>query len=232
MDESRIKANLELVRSRVEIRCLSAGMDPSRVKILGVTKFVPAEIASMGVKCGLTDLGENRVQEASMKIQNVVPRPRWHLIGHLQSNKIKMAVEIFDIIESVDSLELAESISRRALEIDKRTEILIQVNSSGEKTKHGFVPGEISGYADKINELPGTRLTGLMTMGPLTDKIEPIKRSFESTRGIFDKLAISLGSEFAILSMGMSNDYELAIDCGANEIRIGAAIFGGRPLAK
>ena len=232
MGESLISKNLEEIKTRVKNRCRAAGNDLSSVTILGVTKFITAEIASLGVKSGLTDLGENKVQEAAEKIPVVIPRPRWHLIGHLQMNKVKKAVELFDIIESVDSLELAELISQRALEAGKGIEILIQVNSSGEQTKHGFDPGVICGFADKINELPGLKLSGLMTMGPLTDNEDLIKRSFELTRGIFERIRSTAGSGFKVLSMGMSGDYELAIDYGSNEVRIGTAIFGHRTMAK
>ncbi|MEE9552744.1 MAG: YggS family pyridoxal phosphate-dependent enzyme [candidate division Zixibacteria bacterium] len=232
MDESLIAENLGELRLRIENRCRSNRIEPSSVTILGVTKFIPAEAAAVAVKLGLADLGENRVQEAAIKIAKVTPRPRWHLIGHLQKNKVKKAVEIFDVIESVDSLELAESVSSRAEEMGKRMEIFLQVNSSGEPTKHGFDPGEIQGFADKINELRGLKLSGLMTMGPLTEDIDLIKKSFELTRSVFEKIGKSVGTGFSRLSMGMSGDYELAIDYGTNEIRIGTAIFGYRPITK
>lgn len=231
MDESLIAANLNQIRLNVERRCLAKGVDPAGITILGVTKSFPAEIASMGVKAGLTELGENKVQEAEKKIPRVRPRPRWHLIGHLQTNKAKKAVEIFDVIESIDSLNLAEVISKRAMETSKGIEVYLQVNSSGEKTKHGFEPVEIYECADKINKLPGLKLNGLMTLGPLTENLDLVKRSFELTRGIFEKLSLELGKGFRTLSMGMSGDFELALDYGANEIRIGTAIFGPRSKA-
>ena len=232
MDDSLIAANLHEIRLKVERRCQASRADPSGIMILGVTKFIPAETAALAVRAGLTDLGENKVQEAAKKIPEVFPRPRWHLIGHLQTNKANKAVEIFDVIESVDSLRLAEMISRRALEIGKNMEIFLQVNSSGEQTKHGFEPVEILGYADKIKKLPGLDLAGLMTMGPLTGNPDLVKKSFEMTRDIFEKLVFAFGEGFRVLSMGMSGDYELALDYGANEIRIGTAIFGPRPEAR
>jgi len=232
MDEGVILANLNEVRTRVGRRCQINGIERSSVTILGVTKSVSAEMASLAVKAGLTNLGENKVQEGLEKMPFVKPRPRWHLIGHLQKNKIKRAAEIFDVIESVDSLELAGSISNRAVEGGRRMEVYLQVNSSGEQTKHGFEPGIIFNYADKINEMPGLKLTGLMTLGPLTEDEDRIRGSFELAKSVYDKLQSILGSEFRILSMGMSGDYEIALDYGANELRIGTAIFGRRPTAR
>lgn len=232
MDEGLIAENLGEIRSRIENRCRANEIEPSSVTILGVTKFVPPEAAAIAVKLGLTDLGENRVQEAAKKIPAVAPRIRWHMIGHLQKNKVKKAVEIFDVIESVDSFELAGLISGHSTKMGKQIEILIQVNSTGEPAKHGFDPGEIYGFADKINELSGLKLSGLMTMGPLTDDLELVGKSFELTRTVFEKIRMTVGSGFNKLSMGMSGDYEMAIDYGANELRIGSAIFGYRPAAK
>jgi pyridoxal phosphate enzyme (YggS family) len=231
MDAGRIAANLKGVQARVESRCLANGVDPSGVRIIGITKTIPVEMASEGVKAGLTDLGENRVQEAAGKIPMVSPRPRWHLVGHLQKNKVRKAVEIFDVIESVDSLELARLISKRACEMGKTMEMHIQVNSSYESSKHGFDPAEIFDFADKINELPGLMLSGLMTIGPLTDDLEQLKKAFAMTRNLYDRLKTRLGSGFEVLSMGMSGDFELALDYGANALRIGTAIFGPRSMA-
>ncbi len=228
MEKSWIAANLEDVETRVEGRCRANGVDPSGVKIVGVTKTLTAEMAMEGIKAGLTDLGENRVQEAARKIPMVTPRPRWHLVGHLQKNKVKKAVEIFDIIESVDSLELAQLISMRACEEGKKMETYLQVNSSYETSKYGIDPGEIYDFADKINELPGLMVSGLMTIGPLTEDPDLIKRAFAMTKNLFDELQMIMGGGFGVLSMGMSGDYELALDYGANALRIGTAIFGPR----
>lgn len=231
MDKSRIAANLAEVRARVESRCLANGVDPSTVKIVGVTKTLTAEKAMEGIKAGLTDLGESRVQEAAEKIPMISPRPRWHLVGHLQKNKVKKAIEIFDIIESVDSLELAQLMSMRACDAGKTMKTYLQVNSSYETSKHGIDPGEIFDFADKINELPGLIVSGLMTIGPLTDDLDLIRKAFEMTRNLFDKLQAKMGGGFEVLSMGMSGDFELALDYGANELRIGTAIFGPRSKA-
>jgi pyridoxal phosphate enzyme (YggS family) len=231
MDKSRIAANLAEVRARVERRCLANRVDPSTVKIVGVTKTLTAETAMEGIEAGLTDLGESRVQEAAEKISMVSPRPVWHLVGHLQKNKVKKAIEIFDIIQSVDSLELAQLISIRARDAGKTMETYLQVNSSFETSKHGIDPGEIFDFADKINKLPGLIVSGLMTIGPLTDDLDLIKKAFAMTRNLFDKIQARMGGGFEVLSMGMSGDFELALDYGANELRIGTAIFGPRSKA-
>jgi pyridoxal phosphate enzyme (YggS family) len=231
MDKSRIAVNLAEVKARIKRRCLANGVDPSTVKIVGVTKTLTAEKAMEGIRAGLTDLGENRVQEAAAKMPMVSPRPVWHLVGHLQKNKVKKAVEIFDIIQSVDSLELAQLISMRACESEKTMETYIQVNSSYETSKHGIDPGEIFDFADKINKLPGLMVSGLMTIGPLTEDLDLIRNAFEMTKNLFDKLQAEMGAGFEALSMGMSGDFELALDYGANVLRIGTAIFGPRSKA-
>jgi pyridoxal phosphate enzyme (YggS family) len=229
MDGNRIVANLRGVQARVAERCLANGVDPAEITIVGVTKEVEAGMAVEAVKAGLRDLGENKVQEAGAKIPHIVPRPRWHMIGHLQKNKVKRAVELFDIIQSVDSLELARLISDKAVESGKLMDVLLQLNSSGEISKHGFDPGEICEAADKTKELPGLEVRGLMTIGPLTSDQERIEMSFSLARELFGELKGMLGEEFKVLSMGMSGDYELALDFGANMLRIGTSIFGPRP---
>jgi pyridoxal phosphate enzyme (YggS family) len=180
------------------------------------------------VLCGLDECGENRVQEGIEKIKTVSPRPVWHFIGHLQRNKARKATEYFDVIQTVDSYELAELISGRALELNKKMEIYLQLNSTDESQKSGFYPGEILDFADKINKLPGLTLSGLMTIGPFTDNTDEIKRSFSLTKEMFDKLSNEIGSRFNRLSMGMSGDFEIALEYGANVLRIGTAIFGPR----
>jgi pyridoxal phosphate enzyme (YggS family) len=229
MGGSRIVTNLREVQARVEKRCLANGVEPAGITLVGVTKEVNAELAVEAVKAGLGDLGENKVQEAVSKIPKVAPRPRWHMVGHLQKNKVKKAVELFDLIQSVDSFELAQLISDKALESGKSMDVLLQLNSSGEISKHGFDPAEIRDAADKIKELPGLRLCGLMTIGPLTDDLVRIKKSFSMTGEMFGELRRMLKGEFRVLSMGMSGDYELALDYGANMLRIGTSIFGPRP---
>jgi len=230
MDIDVIASNLDTIRTRVKHGCDRNNVDPESIKIVGVTKTLPAEIAVLGVNAGLNDLGENRIREAVDKIPNVSPRPTWHLIGHLQKNKARKAVELFDVVQSVDSVELADLLSKIACESDKNLEIYLQVNSSGETSKSGFDKEKILPAAEKIKALSGLNLTGLMTIGPWTDDEEMIKRSFEMTHDLFEIMKQRFGGGFNRLSMGMSGDYELALDYGANVIRIGTAIFGPRGL--
>ncbi|UCC79759.1 MAG: YggS family pyridoxal phosphate-dependent enzyme, partial [Candidatus Zixiibacteriota bacterium] len=143
-------------------------------------------------------------------------------------NKARKATEYFDVIQTVDSMELAEIISKRILELEKEMEIYLQLNSTGESQKSGFQPSEILDNADKINKLPGLKVTGLMTIGPFTEDESLIKRSFSLTEEVFNKLKQKIGERFKWLSMGMSADYEIALEYGANVLRIGTAIFGAR----
>ncbi len=222
-----IARNLAEISARIKTRCVACGSDYSDVKIIGVSKTVSAA-AGEAVLAGPKDLGENRVQEGIEKVRNVSPRPVWHFIGHLQRNKARKAAEYFDVIQTVDNMELAEILSKRSMELEKEQEIYLQLNSSGEAQKSGFYSGEILDNADKISKLPGLRLTGLMTIGPLTRDEGLIEKSFSLTKKIFEKLKVEMGEGFGMLSMGMSADYETALDYGANVLRIGTAIFGPR----
>ena len=231
MSAVKIAQNLELVRQKIADRCRKNGRNPAEITIVGISKTHPAEAASLAVKAGLADLGENRVQEAAQKIHLVRPIPIWHLVGHLQSNKAKKAVELFDVIQSIDSLELAQVLSEDAMKQGKSLNIYLQVNSSFEEQKSGFSFEDIENSLGEIIKLPSLEISGLMTIGPLTDDISKIERSFGLTRKLFDKLQNEIGAGFNKLSMGMSGDYELALDYGANVLRIGTAIFGEREMA-
>jgi pyridoxal phosphate enzyme (YggS family) len=228
MSAVKIAQNIELVRQKVAARCLKNGIDPAGITIVGISKTHPAEAASMAVKAGLGDLGENRVQEAAAKIHLVRPIPIWHLVGHLQSNKARKAVELFDVIQSIDSLELAQVLSLEATKQGKQLTIYLQVNSSHEDQKSGLGLEEIWEVIGSILKLPGLNVAGLMTIGPLTDDVSKMEASFSATRKLYEELKKKIGAGFDKLSMGMSGDYELALDYGANVLRIGTAIFGDR----
>jgi PLP dependent protein len=232
MSTNQIAHNIELVRQKIAKRCQSQGRDSTGITIVGISKTFPARAASEAVKAGLTDLGENRIQEALEKIPLVQPRPIWHLVGHLQKNKVKKAVELFDCIQSVDSVDLASSISEKAGALEKRMTVYLQVNSSGEPQKSGFEPTEITKVIDELKSLPHLALSGLMTIGPLTEDTKKIEKSFAMTRALFEQIGKMAGCGFEKLSMGMSGDYELALDYGANVLRIGTAIFGARETDK
>ncbi len=228
MEKIAIAGNLEKLLARIEKKCVSVGRNSQQIKIVGVSKTIPAQFVREAVLAGLKECGENRVPEGIEKIKTVSPRPIWHFVGHLQRNKARKATEYFDVIQTVDGLELAEIISKRILELDKEIEIYLQLNSTGESQKSGFHPSEILDNADKINKLPGLKLTGLMTVGPFTENETLIRRSFSLTKEVFDKLKDRIGGRFKWLSMGMSGDFEVALEYGANVLRIGTAIFGPR----
>lgn len=228
MESNLIARNLAKVVARIQKRCDANGQDFSNVKLVGISKNANAANTGEAVLAGLKELGESRVQDGIAKVKAVSPGPVWHFIGHLQRNKARRAAEFFDVIQSVDNLELAEILSKKSKELENKQEIYIQLNSTEEAQKSGFYSGEILDFADKINKLPGLLLSGIMTIGPLTDDEGMIKKSFLQTKEIFDKLKTEIGESFKWLSMGMSADFELALDYGANVLRIGTAIFGPR----
>jgi hypothetical protein len=235
MGAGQVAKNLGVVRRKIENRCLKIGIDPASITLVGITKTFPSQVAEEAVRAGLKDLGENKVQEAVAKIPQVEPRPIWHMVGHLQKNKAKKAVELFDVIQSVDDIELADMISEHAAGRGKRQTVYLQVNSSYELQKSGFDPGEILEAIEHIKNLPGLYIAGLMTIGPMTDDVKAIAKSFTLTRNLFERMQKIMGagrndsiSRFDKLSMGMSGDYEQALDHGANVLRIGTAIFGER----
>ena len=223
---STIAENLRSVRSRIEQAAERAGRDPADIKLVAATKDVTAELILEAIKAGLTDIGENRVQEAEKKFGLLKEHPvTWHMIGHLQTNKVKSALEIFSVIQSVDSERLADEISQRA---QKNVKVFIEVNTSGEESKFGIKPEGTAELANSISGLPNLKLTGLMMMGPLTSNESDIRKSFRLLKDIFDQIkGLNLPSvELKYLSMGMSDDFEAAIEEGSNLVRIGRAIFG------
>ena len=216
------------LRGRIAAACAQYGRDANDIAIVAISKKQPPALIRMVVSHGIIDIGESRVQEAEEKIRDLGPIARYHLVGHLQSNKVRKAVELFDVIQSVDSLKLAQEISRRAEELSRAVECYIQVNCSGEATKYGALPGEVLDLVRRVSQMPGIRLTGLMTIGPLTPDEEPVRRAFRLCRSLFVQGRDLVGSSFEHLSMGMSDDFPLAIAEGATTIRVGTAIFGAR----
>ncbi len=229
-----LAGRLSTVRRQVEEAARLAGRDPQSVTLIGVSKFFPAALARAAVLLGLDNLGENRVQEMLAKQADLAAQglfPAWHLIGTLQKNKVRSVVGHAALIHSVDSCELLAEISRRSLAAGLTTDVLLQVNTAREASKHGFDPDEMPELARTLGSVPGVRIRGLMTMAPLLPDPEDTRPVFAATRRLFEKLAESpLGSlEFNILSMGMSHDFVQAIACGSTHVRIGTAIFGPRP---
>jgi PLP dependent protein len=208
------------VRQRVERAAERAGRSPADVTIVAVSKGFPPQAIAEAVAAGIAHLGENRVQEAATKVPGLRDLPvTWHLVGHLQTNKAKTALELFDIIHSVDSLHLAEALSHRS---QRPLPILLEVNVAGEASKFGFPPGEVAAAAQAVARLARLDLRGLMTVAPFVKDPEAVRPVFHELRRLRDALGL------AELSMGMSDDFEAAIEEGATLVRIGRAIFSER----
>jgi pyridoxal phosphate enzyme (YggS family) len=221
-------ANLSVIRERIKAACERAGRDPSSVALVAVTKGQPPEAVNAAVELGLNLFGENRVQVAKVKIPLCASKSRWHMIGHLQSNKCRDAVGLFDMIQSVDSLHLATEISRRAQQEAKTMPVLLEVNVAGEASKFGYRPETLFVELKQINELPQLEIHGLMTMAPWTAEPEKVRSVFRRLREVKAQCEEILGAPLSHLSMGMSGDFEVAIEEGATIIRIGTALFGFR----
>ena len=225
-----LEGRLEDVRGRLARAAARAGRDAGSVRLVGVVKTVPANVVREVVALGLTDLGENRVQEARDKIPAVGrDGVRWHMIGHLQRNKAGLAVELFDRIHSLDGAALADAVSRRAAAAGKRLPALIEVNVSGEASKHGVRPDDAAALIGLVAALPGLALDGLMTIAPYSDDPEEARPYFARLRDLRDRLERSSGIGLPELSMGMSGDFEVAVEEGSTLVRVGTAIFGERP---
>ena len=222
-----VRENVARMRREIDESLERSGRKGDSVAIVAVTKRFPPETINAAVAAGITDIGENRVQETAEKKPKVDVECRWHLIGHLQKNKINKALGLFDMIQSVDSYELADAINTRT---DSPVEILLQVDSSGEETKYGLDPEVLVDNVRRICQLEKIHIRGLMTIGPLTDDETRIRHSFRLTRSLFEELRdMSLPNcEMEFLSMGMSGDYKIAIEEGSNMIRVGTVLFGER----
>jgi pyridoxal phosphate enzyme (YggS family) len=217
-----IAHNMQKVRERIASAAARAGRSPDEVTVIAVTKTVTETAIQEAINAGITDFGENRVQEAQRKIRELSgcePSPAWHMIGHLQRNKVQTALQIFDIIHSIDSLRLAQEISTQA---ERIVPVLLQVNVSEEETKGGFPTGEIDKAIKEISELPNLSIRGLMTIAPLVDDPEEVRPVFRRLRELRDSFGM------AHLSMGMSDDFEIAVEEGATMLRLGRIIFGER----
>jgi hypothetical protein len=224
-----LEANLKSLRERIDRACARAGRDPASVTLAAVSKSQPPEVVRAAVDLGLTLFGENRVQEAKAKIPLCPGRARWHMIGHLQTNKARDAVEMFEMVESVDSLHLAQELNRRAEQLAKRLPVLLEVNIAGEAAKFGYPPARVLDELRELNALPRLELHGLMTMAPWTPAPEKVRPIFRRLRELKAECEQRLGAPLPHLSMGMSGDFEVAIEEGATLVRIGTALFGPRP---
>jgi len=224
-----LASNLDVVRDRIAAAARRSGREPGSVTLIGVVKTVAAETISAAVALGLADLGENRVQEAEGH-QRTVGRgaARWHMIGHLQRNKAGRALELFDVVHGVDDAELARALDRRARDAARRLPVLLEVNVSGEHSKFGAAPDAAAALAEAVVPLAGLELRGLMTVGAPVALPEQARSGFAALRELRDALAARLGRPLPELSMGMSGDYEVAVEEGATMVRVGTALFGAR----
>ena len=227
-----ISENLVQVKRCIIEAAKRAGRDPSGVRLLAVTKEQSDATVAKGIQAGMTLLGENKVQEASSKIEALGRNGlEWHFIGRLQKNKVKFIFDLFDLIHSVDSLALAEAIHKTAQKIGSYMPVLLQINISGEESKLGIDPLDLPQEIERVAKLEGVKIKGLMTIPPYTSDPEnsrPYYARLRELRNTCSKLAVP-GMELDELSMGMSNDYEVAIEEGATLVRVGTGLFGPRP---
>lgn len=234
---STVRDNLERLRGEIAEAAGRARRSPDEITLVGVSKTMQPELIREAIEAGLTEIGENRVQEAQPKIEVLRPeakasghRVRWHMIGHLQRNKAKTAVGLFDLIQSLDSRRLAEAVNKAALEAGVRMDVLCEVNTSGEESKFGLPPSEVVKFVAELADLKGLRMKGLMTIGPLVADPDEARSAFRRLRDLGDALKAECfpWTEMRFLSMGMTNDFEQAIEEGSNMVRVGTAIFGRR----
>jgi pyridoxal phosphate enzyme (YggS family) len=224
-------AKLNSIQLRIAAACARAGRDPGSVTLLPVTKGQPPEVVDEAAKLGLTLFGENKVQEAKAKISACSDRLRWHMIGHLQTNKCRDAVELFAMIQSVDSLPLAQEIHKRAEPAGKTMPVLLEVNVAGEASKFGYRPEQLLADLPQLITLKRLEIHGLMTVPPWTPDAENARPMFRLMCELKQRCEQILGAPLPHLSMGMSGDFEVAIEEGATMVRIGTALFGPRPKA-
>jgi pyridoxal phosphate enzyme (YggS family) len=227
--ESRTIADcLAEVRGRIDAACARAGRKPEEVEVIGVTKTFGPDVVAEAWAAGLRKIGENRVQEAAAKIPLCPSGPEWHLIGHLQRNKVRPALEFFSVIHAVDSGRLLEQIDRIADEAGCRPKILLEVNVSGEASKFGLKPDQVAAVVEQTLQARAVTLVGLMTMAPFFPEPEQARPVFARLRELRDHIERDLGVGLPHLSMGMSNDYQVAVEEGATWVRLGTTLFGHR----
>jgi pyridoxal phosphate enzyme (YggS family) len=226
----RIADNVTRLRDRMAAACDRASVPRDTIRLVAVTKNAPVEAIREAIGAGITSIGENRVQEAWSKFPDIGRAVEWHMVGHLQSNKAARAAELFDVVHSIDGFKVAEALSQHAVGVGRDLEVLVQVNTSGEGSKSGVAPQDAVRLVEDVSRLPGIRVRGLMTIGPFRPNPEEARPSFHTLRRIFEKIdALGIeGADLKWLSMGMSGDFEVAIEEGANLIRVGTAIFGPR----
>ncbi|MBS3909359.1 MAG: YggS family pyridoxal phosphate-dependent enzyme [Actinobacteria bacterium] len=227
MFRMQVYENIRIIREKIERAAIRSGRSADDVSLVAVTKNQPVEAIMQLLQAGIVDLGENRSQELVSKNGELEGRINWHFIGHLQRNKVRYIIPFVYLIQSVDSMALAREISAGAKRINKVQDVLLEVNVSGEATKHGFAPDEVAEALDELVLLGNVRVKGLMTMAPLEDDAELTRPHFAKLKKLYDSISSrqERNIEMEYLSMGMSNDFEVAIEEGSNMVRIGTAIF-------
>lgn len=223
-----IRKNLERIKEKIRVKSELVGRDPQEITLVAVTKTVKADRIEEAIAAGVNIIGESRIQEAKEKYRKVESRIIWHLVGHLQRNKAKDAVKIFDLIHSVDNAELAKEIDKQAKKIGKIQKILVEANVSGEESKYGLNPEGVITFLQEVSGLPNIKVEGLMTMAPFYENPEDCRPCFRKLRELREEVKAKniKNVEMTYLSIGMSNDFEVAIEEGSNMVRIGRAIFG------
>jgi len=225
-----VSGRLAIVQREIGAAAERARRDPATIRIVAVTKTFPADVVSAALAAGLHDIGENYVQEAAAKRRAVPAGGRWHLIGGLQRNKVRLALAVFDCVETVDQTAIADVLAAEAARAGRRLPVLIQVNVAGETRKRGAAPEHLPALAEHVLGLPDMRLEGLMTIAPIASNPADSRAFFRTLRELRDRVAARLGVELPHLSMGMSDDFPIAVEEGATFVRLGRALFGGRGI--
>ena len=220
--------NYNRIRTRVAEITSIKGRDPKSVKIIAVTKTLPASTVQEAVDSGISLFGESRIQEARSKFVDIKGAYTLHMVGHLQSNKSRDAVRLFDLIHSIDRDSTAEAVNAEAERAGKKQKILLQVKTSDEETKSGIEPGGLESLAERVLGMKNLELLGLMTIAPFTEDAELVRKSFRDARELLGRINSVFGLSLAELSMGMSGDFEIAVEEGSTMLRIGTALFGSR----
>lgn len=229
MNKATLVNNLELVQAGIAEACRKSNRNPNEVQLIAVTKYVGMETISAVLDLGIEHIGENRVQDALPKFNQLGHKGTWHFIGHLQTNKVKDVLGRFTYIHSLDRLSLAKEINKRAARMNMKVNCLLQVNVAGEESKFGLAPSEVQEFARVVADMPHIRLVGLMTMAPFVDNAEEVRPVFRELRTLRDELYqldLPQISDRLELSMGMSNDYRVAIEEGATMVRLGSTLVG------
>ena len=226
---SELQENLTRIRSRIDQACERSGRQPDSVRLMAVSKNQSPELVAQAASAGLTLFGENRIQEAKVKIPLCPGQLEWHFIGHLQSNKSRDAVSLFHVVQGVDSLALAEELQKQAIKQARSLPILLEVNVAGESSKFGWNPDRLLAELLQLNALNRLEVHGLMTIAPYAVDPEQVRPIFRRLRELRDRCTDLLGAPLPVLSMGMSGDLEVAIEEGATLVRVGTALFGERP---